>query len=468
MLFNSIEYFLFLPIVLLIYGFLTLRAQNIFLVLASYFFYGWWDWRFLSLILISTIVDYYCGKSISRVRSQEQAKKYVFLSVILNLSILGFFKYYNFFADSFISLLGNVGYTPSWFELNVVLPVGISFYTFQTITYSVDVYRGKVKATHSLVDFALFVSFFPQLVAGPIEKASSLLPQIQRRRVVTASNWSAGGSLILWGLVKKVFIADNLATFVDAGYANYTSLTAVEVILITVAFAFQIYCDFSGYSDIARGTAKLLGFELRLNFNLPYFAKNPSDFWRRWHISLSEWLREYLYISLGGNRKGKIITYRNLMITMLLGGLWHGAAWTFVLWGAYQGALLCLHRFFSSNFRFPSGRYFSVFSIAIMFCFTCYGWLVFRADSFEQIHSMTYTLMTQWQTPWENVRASLHFIAVYTWPLFIVQAIQKTTGNLNFYLNLPRFTQNGLFALGLYLLFVYGSIEPQGFIYFQF
>nr|WP_246434544.1 MBOAT family O-acyltransferase [Teredinibacter haidensis] len=459
---------MFLPAVLLIYRYLNLRCQNIFLVGASYFFYGWWDWRFLGLILISTVVDYFCGRSIYFAKNKHDAKRFVLLSIVVNISILMFFKYFNFFSDSFTHALSLIGYSPSWFEVNVVLPVGISFYTFQTITYSVDVYRRRVKATHSFVDFSLFVSFFPQLVAGPIETASSLLPQIQNPRKIVSYNYTSGGVLILWGLVKKVFIADNLSTFVDASYSNYASLSAVEVALVSVAFACQIYCDFSGYSDIARGTARLLGFELRLNFNLPYFAKNPSDFWRRWHMSLSDWLKQYLYISMGGNRKGTLVTYRNLMLTMLLGGLWHGAAWTFVMWGAYHGFLLCAHRYISSNFKLPTNKYFSICSVFLMFIFTCYGWLIFRCDSFRQLAVMTSRLFSTWGIGWEKIINDVEFVGGYIWPLILIQLLQFITKDMSFYLKFYKSVQHCLIALGIYLLFVYGSIQSPGFIYFQF
>ena len=317
------------------------RLQNGILLIASYVFYGFWDWRFLALLFVSTVVDYNLALLIEKSESPGERKALLAASICVNLGILGFFKYFGFFAESFASLLNSFGFQSSTPFFNIVLPVGISFYTFQTMSYTIDVYRRKLPATRNFFDFALFVSFFPQLVAGPIERATKLLPQVLQPRKFSQSNFVEGFYLIILGLFKKVVIADNMAPIVNYIFSrDVSTLSGAEVLVGVYAFAFQIYGDFAGYTDIARGVAKWLGFDLMLNFRMPYFATSPSDFWQRWHISLSSWLRDYLYIPLGGNRQGTLLTYRNLMLTMVLGGLWHGAAWTFVAWGFFHGLIL--------------------------------------------------------------------------------------------------------------------------------
>ena len=298
MLFNSFDFLLFFIPVLLLQWLLPHKPRNLFLLTASYFFYACWDWRFLSLILLSTVVDFYCGQAIADSSDNRRRKLLVSISVVVNLTILGFFKYFNFFIDSAHEALASLGFSPATWHLDIILPVGISFYTFQTLSYSIDVYRGEVKPARKIADFALFVAFFPQLVAGPIERAKNLLPQMLKKPVFSLDQFYEGCWLVFWGLFKKVVIADNLAVIVDRAF-NDPSLTNGELLIALYAFAFQIYCDFSGYTDIARGIAKMMGYELMLNFRLPYFAKNSSEFWHRWHISLSTWLRDYLYIPLG-------------------------------------------------------------------------------------------------------------------------------------------------------------------------
>ena len=330
MVFTSWSFPPFLIAVLLLYYRLGRLGQNAMLLIASYAFYARWDWRFLSLLVISTTVDWNLANLIRREPTRARAKRWVAASVAVNLCFLGFFKYFNFFVDSASALLTSVGLPAFARHMHVILPVGISFYTFQSISYIVDVYRGEVEPARDPIDFALFVAFFPHMVAGPIMHSRDLLPQMQGARHTTGRQVAEGLWLMLWGFFKKLVVGDNLAPLVDAVYGAPTA-SAGSVLLGTYAFAYQIYCDFSGYTDIARGTAKLMGFELMLNFNLPYLSVNPSDFWRRWHISLSTWLRDYLYIPLGGNRHGALSTYRNLVLTMLLGGLWHGAAWNFAL-----------------------------------------------------------------------------------------------------------------------------------------
>ena len=345
--FNSYQFALFFSALLPAYWLLRNQrgAQNVLLLGAGYYFYGCWNPRFLALLILSTLVDYSCGLWIDRFESRRGRRWMLAISVVLNLGVLGYFKYYYFFAESLQALLLRGGASVSlWHVKKVVLPIGISFYTFQSMSYVIDVYRREIKPTRNLIQFAAFVSFFPHLVAGPIMRATSLLPQVCSRRRFDLKQFYEGAYLIFWGLVKKVVVADNLALLVNDLFGRWQSLDGGLSLLAVYAFAFQIYCDFSGYTDIARGVGKCLGFEIPLNFNLPYFATSPRDFWSRWHISLSNWLRDYLYIPLGGSRSSSLLTCRNLMLTMVLGGLWHGAAWTFVAWGFYQGVLLVLHR----------------------------------------------------------------------------------------------------------------------------
>ncbi len=350
MLFNSLEFVVFFAVVLALYSVLNHPRQNALLLVASYVFYGAWDYRFLLLLIGTTLVDYAVGLAIDRRSDPAARRRILMFSIVANLGVLGVFKYFNFFADSLVEFAGLFGLSVSPVTLNIVLPVGISFYTFQSMAYTIDVYRGHLKPCRSLPDFALYVTFFPQLVAGPIERATHLLPQIYARRVMTAEKIGSGLSLIALGFFKKVVMADNLAPTVNEIFAKQGGYTAEEVLVGAIFFAFQIYGDFSGYTDIARGTSRVLGFELMDNFREPYFARSPSDFWQRWHISLSTWLRDYLYISLGGNRGGRLTTYRNLILTMLLGGLWHGAAWNFVWWGLYHGTLLVGYRWYEERF----------------------------------------------------------------------------------------------------------------------
>lgn len=401
MTFTSLSYLALVSVVWLLYIALPRRPQNILLLAASYAFYSAWDWRFLSLILISTAIDFCVGRVLAHSTQQRTRRLALTVSVVANLGLLGFFKYFNFFVDSAAALLVSFGLEPHTPVLRVILPVGISFYTFQTLSYTIDVYRGKLSPTRDFFDFALFVAYFPQLVAGPIERATHLLPLIQSKRTVTKDQIARGLFLISLGLMKKLAIADGLAPSVNAVFNSTETPSGLEVALATYAFAFQILCDFSGYTDIARGTSKLFGIDLIINFNAPYFARSPSEFWKRWHISLSTWLRDYLYIPLGGNRGSRLQTYRNLMLTMTLGGLWHGAAWNFVIWGVYQGALLCgyratglearasIERTAKPTIRALLGRIVVTF---LFFQLVCYGWMLFRAVSFDQIVLFTRSL----------------------------------------------------------------------------
>ncbi len=392
MLFNSLAFLVFLPVVVGLYYRLGHRYQNLLLLVASYVFYGWWDVRFLVLLALSTVVDYHCAWRMGQTEDLKKRKRYLLVSICTNLGILGFFKYFNFFIESAAPLLNQLGMQADGLTLRIILPVGISFYTFQSLSYTVDVYRRELKPVRNFWDVALYVSFFPQLVAGPIERAVNLLPQVQNPRSFDAKRFVDGSWLILVGYLKKVVIADRCAALVAGGFSG-TALPGegLDTWMIVYAFAFQIYGDFAGYTDIARGVARLLGFELMKNFGAPYFVTSPSQFWRHWHISLSTWLRDYLYIPLGGNRGGGVRTYVNLSLTMLLGGLWHGAGWAFVVWGIYHGVLLIAHRLMQPVLEtaaqiLPKGRTwlrgYKAAGIIFFFHLTCIGWLIFRIGSF--------------------------------------------------------------------------------------
>ncbi|NRA94499.1 MAG: MBOAT family protein, partial [Psychroserpens sp.] len=344
MLFNSIDFAFFLPIVFLLYWFVVhknLAWQNILLVIVSYVFYGWWDWRFLSLILFSTLVDYFIGLRMQKTERKSIRKYLLWTSIAVNIGLLMFFKYYNFFVDNFVSAFTFFGASINPSGLDIILPVGISFYTFQTLSYTIDIYREKLKPTQDFIQFAAFVSFFPQLVAGPIERATRLLPQFKVKHKFNAVEATDGLRQILWGLFKKIIIADNCATYVNIIFENYDTMSSYNLILGAVLFAFQIYGDFSGYSDIGIGTARLFGFRLMQNFAFPYFSRDIAEFWRRWHISLSTWFRDYVYIPLGGSRVSKWLNIRNVFIIFTVSGFWHGANWTFIAWG-FLNALLFL------------------------------------------------------------------------------------------------------------------------------
>ena len=473
MLFNS---FVFVGFFLLTYAlYLSLgrrtRAQNLLLLVASYVFYGYWDWRFLGLLAVSTLIDFTVGKALYRAKDAHRRKLLLTISVCANLGILGFFKYYDFFARSLAEVLRLVGLDPDPLTLGILLPVGISFYTFQTMSYTIDIYRGKLAPTESLLDFALFVSFFPQLVAGPIERARTLLPQIERPRRIDRDQLAAGLWLILWGYFKKVVIADRMALIVNPVFAEQANYQGLELVVALLAFTVQIYGDFSGYTDIARGLAKLMGFELMVNFRLPYFAINPSDFWRRWHVSFSSWLRDYLYIPMGGNRGGKARTLRNLAVTMLLGGLWHGAAWNFVIWGGYHGALLVIYRWLDPNpidanpWRSGVARLRVVGMMALMFLLTVFGWLMFRAQSASQI---LYFLSNMHQGLGRTGVELLYNLFFFAWPLAAVQLLQYRTGDLLAVCGLPTPIRIAIYCFLFCGIIIFGVHESMEFIYFQF
>ena len=476
MLFTDLIFWAFLAVVLLAYLVLGHRAQNRMLLVASYVFYGAWDWRFLGLILFSTIVDYLVGHRMASESSDARRKRLLWISITANLGMLAIFKYLGFFVESFTTLLGNIGYQPDPIILGIVLPVGISFYTFQTLSYTIDIYRRDLEPTRDFLNFALFVAFFPQLVAGPIERARNLLPNIEMPRTLSWDTFSRGAVLCLIGLIKKIVIADGVAGSVNVIFAS-PDPSRLDILFATWLFAIQIYCDFSGYTDIARGVSKMLGFQLMRNFAQPYFAADPQEFWRRWHISLSTWLRDYLYISLGGNRGGNWKTYRNLFATMTLGGLWHGAAWNFVLWGLYQGALLSIHRAFAgSHARSGEGAKRSLLSwigrgvaIAAFFQVVCYGWLLFRSESFAQIADFTGRLIGTIPSAATSIMPMPPFAALLGLGFLLVwDALVERSGDVQFYARWPTPIRAALYAVMIYLLAFGATTESSAFIYFQF
>ncbi|MGR3501231.1 MBOAT family O-acyltransferase [Pseudaestuariivita sp.] len=469
MLFTDLIFWVFFAVVGTAYVLLPHKAQNRMLLVASYVFYGAWDWRFLSLIVLSTFVDYVIGQKIHAESAEVRRKRLLMISVAVNLGMLGFFKYFGFFTDSFQALARTIGYEPDPLTLSIILPVGISFYTFQTMSYTIDIYRRRLAPSNDFLDFALFVAFFPQLVAGPIERARNLLPNIAMPRVLTWENLGRGAVLCLFGLIKKVVIADGIAPSVDAVFAN-PDPTQLDVLFAIYLFGIQIYCDFSGYTDIARGVALILGFRLMRNFEQPFFATNPQEFWRRWHISLSTWLKDYLYISLGGNRGGELKTYRNLMATMVLGGLWHGAAWNYVLWGAYQGAILAIHRaVFGTKEAVRTGVMAVVQRWVVTLLFfqvVSYAWILFRSTSVEQIVDLSQRLFAGpagMTLPMPPLATLLGVMFLFVWDL-----LAEWTGKAAFYQTWPMVIRAGLYAGMVYLLAFGATTQTSAFIYFQF
>jgi alginate O-acetyltransferase complex protein AlgI len=471
MLFNSFVFWIFFFFVICLYRRLSHTGQNRMLLVASYIFYGYWDYRFLSLIFISTVVDYFVANAIQDSEEQKIRKYALSVSIASNLGILGFFKYFDFFSNEVSVLFTGLGLDLSLPLLNVILPVGISFYTFQTMSYTIDVYRGVTKPTKKFLDFALYVSFFPQLVAGPIERSSHLLPQILKPRTIRKNDFSEGLYHVLTGLFKKIVIADNMAPIVNTIFSTPTSeLSGLEVLVGVYAFAFQIYGDFSGYSSIAQGIAKWMGFDLMWNFRMPYFSVSPSDFWQRWHISLSSWLRDYLYISLGGNKGGSLFTFRNLAITMLLGGLWHGAGWTYMLWGLYHGLLLIAYRLFARNINEHKTSMFDLkhlFNIVLMFHFVCGSWLIFRADSVHQITGMVDALLFNFYIT-DFAIFSMAMIIFFSGPLMLFELWIEKSKDMLIILNINWVYRAMFYTYLLLMIIIFPPDKPQDFIYFQF
>ena len=463
MLFNSYTFWIFFAIVLVIHRWLPHRGQNRLLLVASYVFYGYWDWRFLSLIFASTVIDYFVALSISQERRHpRQKKRLLLISLGFNLGMLGVFKYLNFFIEETSALLRALGVEVSDASLGIILPVGISYYTFQTLSYTVDVYRGKTPAVRGFLDFALYVSFFPQLVAGPIERSTRLMPQIINPRAPAANAFRDGLYHIAYGLFMKIVVADNMAVL-----ANYVfglpsgELGGVTVMVGVYAFAFQIYADFAGYSSIAKGVARWLGFDLMTNFNHPYFSASPREFWQRWHISLSSWLRDYLYIPLGGNRGGAWKTARNLMTTMLLGGLWHGANWTFLIWGAIHGLWLVVYRAVGER----DGLH--LVKVFVTFHLVCLTWLFFRAETLPQATSMLWALGGGWRLD-AFAQFALATMAFYLVPLIAYEIWAERRGDLLALTRVPWPVRAGVYIYVTLMLLYFSAPVQNEFIYFQF
>lgn len=480
MLFNSYEFLLFFSVVFLLYWFVfqkNFKVQNTFILLASYVFYGWWDWRFLGLIAVSSLVDYICGQKIFKEQDSFKRKVFLGISLAINIGLLGFFKYFNFFIDSTVQLINAIGFQANPYSLQLILPVGISFYTFQTMSYTIDIYRRQLAPSKDPVAFFAYVSFFPQLVAGPIERASNLLPQFFKRRLFDYTLAMDGMRQILWGLFMKVVIADNCAVFVNQAFNNPESQPASNLLIGAVFFSFQIYGDFGGYSNIAIGIGKLLGFNLMQNFAFPYFSRDIAEFWRRWHISLSTWFRDYLYIPLGGSKGNKYQSLRNIFIIFLVSGFWHGANWTFIAWGGLHALLfvplylmgknrlnlgmVAQNRIFPSFYEF--GQMFVTFSLVTL------GWILFRASSMTAAwnylnHLFSVSLLSK---PQMDIRVYL-FISLSL--IFLILewfgrreefAIQRM------FLSQPSWLRYGLYYGLVMAVFLFARKEQQ-FIYFQF
>jgi alginate O-acetyltransferase complex protein AlgI len=471
MLFNSFEFLLFFSVVYVVYLLLNHRWQNGMLVVASCFFYACWNWAFLPLMFLSITTDFFCSNKIHASNDTKTRKTFLLLSIFVNLSILAIFKYFNFFVESFQVLAAGLfpSLTTGWTHaFKIILPVGISFYTFEAISYTVDVYRRIIPPAKRYWDYVLFVIYFPHLVAGPIMRARQFLPQIVTPRKITPDQFYEGSFLIFWGLFEKMFVADNLAKIVNPIFAESGGYDGGRVLLALYAFAFQIFCDFDAYSNIARGLGKCMGFEITINFNLPYFSTNPVDFWRRWHISLSSWLRDYLYIPLGGNRGSQWLTVRNLFLTMLLGGLWHGAAWTFVLWGAYHGALLIVHRLTGGGKSSGEDRgIVFVIKMIVFFHLIVLGWLLFRAQSLTQAMQMLQALFFNFHIQTLDAVAWGGLLG-FTIPLWLVQIGQFKTNDLMFLYKQHWLIKTAVYALMTYLLIGWGVMKAEEFIYFQF
>jgi len=467
--FNSFVFVIFLGVVCTLYWAAPSRLRNPILLVGSYVFYGWWDYRFLSLLLISTVVDFAVGRRLDGEQAERRRRRWLLVSVAVNLGILGFFKYSGFFLDSLSELSTSLGLGELNPALRVVLPVGISFYTFQTMSYTFDIYRRRIRPTRSIIDFGTYVAYFPQLVAGPIERAQRLLPQIEERdrprprgdRLLDAIG------LIAAGFFKKVVLADGVAGVVNSAFAAPEGLSWIAAAVGVIAFAIQIYGDFAGYTDIARGVSKLLGIDLVLNFSEPYLARNITEFWRRWHISLSDWLRDYLYVPLGGNRGSTLATYRNLMITMLLGGLWHGASWNFVFWGGLHGLYLVVHKLTRGggvDDAPVSWRH--VPAILFTFLWVNIAWVFFRAESFENAWQVLYRIFTLQSGA--TSRADLALVAILGLATLVVDVATRRGLSAPRLVRLSPAMAGATAAIVIAAMVVFSGGTPEPFIYFQF
>ena len=479
MLFNSIHFAFFLPLVFALYWFLankTLKLQNALLLTSSYFFYACWDWRFLFLLMFSTLLDYFTGLKMQDSKNQTAKRFWFWLSVIVNLGFLGVFKYYNFFADSFAVAVSHFGIKVNPLSLSVILPVGISFYTFHGLSYVIDIYKNRINAERNFIDYSLFVSFFPLLVAGPIERATHLLPQIKKHRVFDYTKMVDGLRQILWGLFKKVVIADNCATFANEIFNNSAHLSGSTLVLGAILFTFQIYGDFSGYSDIALGTARLFGIELLRNFAFPYFSRDIAEFWRRWHISLSSWFRDYLYIPLGGSNGGTWMKIRNTFIIFIVSGFWHGANWTFIVWGALNAFYFLPLLLANSNRNnleivaqgklLPTIK--ELLQIATTFCLTVFAWIFFRAESLRHAQSYISGMFSKSLFTIPSIRPN-HMILLIVFFMFIEwlgREEQYALAKLGLLWKKP--IRWAFYVLLIFLLGIYMISEETTFIYFQF
>lgn len=477
MLFNSLEYAIFLPLVFLFYWFVihkSLRLQNVFILIVSYIFYGWWDWRFLSLIIISSACDFIIGQSLAEKINYRKKKILLIISLLVNLGLLGVFKYFNFFVESLTSLFGELGIQTSFTTLNIILPVGISFYTFQTLSYTIDIYKGKIKPVTDPIPFFAFVAFFPQLVAGPIERAHNLLPQFQKEREFSLSNSLKGIKQIVYGLFKKIVIADSIAPLADQIFESYSDLPGSVLALGVFYFAIQIYCDFSGYSDIAIGTGRLLGFELMTNFRMPYFSESIREFWKRWHISLSTWFRDYLYIPLGGNRVNNFRHGLNIVLTFTISGLWHGANWTFIIWGFLHGIYYLLEKFIikiniktSTLINGIIKNLIKVIRVFKTFLLVCLAWIFFRSSTIEQSFDMLFRIISNFNLKGlTDFRTGLLFVIPFLFYEFFLR-------NQEHGLSLGKLIKNKPLRYMVYMFFsiiiiIFSSGDDKSFIYFQF
>ena len=479
MLFNSFEFLLFLPIVFILYWFVfnkKLSWQNGLLLFSSYVFYGWWDWRFLFLLVFSTGLDFFTGLKIYDAKTDKQKKTWLWISIGINLGFLGFFKYYNFFVDSWISAFDRIGYHMDPWTLKIVLPVGISFYTFHGLSYVIDIYKNRITPSRNWINYSVFVSYFPLLVAGPIERATHLLPQIEKPRFFKSTQGIDGLGLIFWGLFKKVVLADNLAPAVNDIFNHYQDCSSGTLILGSIYFSFQIYGDFSGYSDIARGVSKLFGMELLLNFNFPYFSRSIPEFWRRWHISLSSWFKDYVYFPLGGSRTTKAKVIRNVFIIFLLSGFWHGANWTYIAWGGIHAFLFLPSFIFNTNRKhvtvgfetkkwYPS--YKELFQIILTFVLVTIAWIFFRADSISVAFDFVKNIFTTsfdisktlaWRSDsTEGSHIEFLFILIFMAIMHILVFSKRIKSDILRHV-----------CLVIAILLFGNFVNPANFIYFQF
>lgn len=472
--FNSAPFAIFLILVFAIYwGLLKkhLRMQNLFIVVASYFFYGWWDWRFLSLLFVSSAVDFTSALYMSKTENKRKKKIFLGISLLTNLGLLGTFKYYDFFATSFATLCEKIGWHVDIQTLNILLPVGISFYTFQTLSYTIEVYRKNLAASKDVIAFMAFVSFFPQLVAGPIERATRLLPQFYVKRTFSYAQAVRGLRLMLWGFFKKIVIADNIARSVDLVFDQPEKFHGFIIALAAIGFAIQIYCDFSGYSDIAIGCAKLFGIEIMKNFDAPYFSKSPREFWRRWHISLSTWFRDYVYIPIGGNRIGFSKMQFNLMLTFLISGLWHGANWTFLIWGFLHGMALCLQHYVEhKKIKLHLPGYFSGM---LMFLFVCFAWIFFRAGNVHEAFLMISNLFRH-SLPGEfniffNAQIYLNRFALMLCVFVLIEIWMRNKQLTKWFNQSNMVLRWALYYIIVIFILYFGAFDnTPHFIYFQF